>query len=154
MGELIFETVLATEQDTQALASQVAPCLRAGDVLLLNGEIGTGKSSFCRALIKTLLGPDEDVPSPTFTLVQTYPFHLSEIWHADLYRLSDPFDIVELGLIDAFDTAICLVEWPDRLGEFQPLDALTVTLTVHGSGRHCRLIGPSEWAKKLGLSNA
>ena len=90
--------------------------LRAGDCVLLEGPIGAGKTHFCRALIRARLGREEDVPSPTFTLVQTYDADV-EIWHADLYRLSHPDEALELGLEDAFASAICLVEWPERLGE-------------------------------------
>jgi len=68
----------------------------------------------------------EDVPSPTFTLVQIYEGPNCEIWHSDLYRLSHPDDVAELGLTQAFDEAICLVEWPDRLGTLAPGDALTL----------------------------
>ncbi|MCV2863248.1 tRNA (adenosine(37)-N6)-threonylcarbamoyltransferase complex ATPase subunit type 1 TsaE [Albidovulum sediminicola] len=114
---------------TDALARRLAPALRAGDTILLEGEIGAGKTHFARALIRArlaALGLDEDVPSPTFTIVQTYEAGEAEIWHADLYRLSGPEEIWELGLEDAFRTAICLVEWPDRLGSLRPSDALTL----------------------------
>lgn len=103
---------------TAAFARRLAPHLVPGDTILLEGPIGAGKTHFARALISERLaaaGRAEDVPSPTYTLVQTYDDGRAEIWHADLYRLSGPEDVVELGLPDAFDTAICLVEWPDRL---------------------------------------
>lgn len=106
------------------LARQIAPHLQAGDCLLLEGPIGAGKSHFARSAILALLDMPEDIPSPTFTLVQTYQSNTAEIWHADLYRLTDPQEVVELGLDEAFDTAISFVEWPDRLGGLAPENAL------------------------------
>ncbi|MHC0052014.1 tRNA (adenosine(37)-N6)-threonylcarbamoyltransferase complex ATPase subunit type 1 TsaE [Actibacterium sp. D379-3] len=120
---------LCSAEETAALARRIAGHLGAGDVLLLAGPIGAGKTHFARSLIQHLLARHnalEDVPSPTFTLVQTYEAGPLEIWHADLYRLLHPDDVLELGLADAFDTALCLVEWPDRLGDLVPADALTL----------------------------
>lgn len=114
---------------SSALAAALAPRLVPGDVLLLTGDIGAGKTHFARSMIQSLLTLPEDVPSPTYTLVQTYPIPGGEIWHADLYRLSDANEVFELGLMDAFETAICLVEWPDRLGDLTPDDALHLTIT-------------------------
>ncbi len=108
----------------------MAPLLNAGDVILLEGSIGAGKSFFARTLILALLAEPEDIPSPTFTLVQTYGAPKFDIWHCDLYRLSTPYEAQELGLEDAFETALCLVEWPDRLGDLTPQDALTISLAL------------------------
>lgn len=119
---------LDSPDQTCAFAQRLAPVLMAGDVLLLTGDIGAGKTHFARCLIQSLLPLPEDVPSPTYTLVQTYPGRESELWHADLYRLSDTNEVFELGLIDAFDSAICLIEWPDRLGDLAPPGALHLTL--------------------------
>lgn len=119
----------ASADETTAFAAQIAPALSAGDVLLLQGDLGAGKTHFARGVVQTrlaLAGLVEDVPSPTFTLVQTYDAGDAEIWHTDLYRLSSVDEIFELGLIEAFDTAICLVEWPDRLAEETPKGALTL----------------------------
>jgi tRNA threonylcarbamoyladenosine biosynthesis protein TsaE len=88
------------------------------------------------------LNTPEDVPSPTFTLVQTYDTDGGEIWHADLYRLSDPSEVYELGLEAAFETAICLVEWPDRLGDATPTDALYLTLEIDGDDNR---VAHLEW---------
>ena len=124
--------------DTSAVASRLAPHLRAGDCLLLTGSLGAGKTHFARALIQKRLSDSnrwEDVPSPTYTLVQTYDDGQSEIWHADLYRLSDPNEIIELGLDEAFETAITVIEWPDRLGDLAPSNALRLTLSVTGESR-------------------
>jgi len=114
---------------TASFAHFLAPRLGPSDVLLLSGNVGAGKTHFARALIQSLLPVAEDVPSPTFTLVQTYETPKTEIWHSDLYRLTSPQEIEELGLIDAFETALCLVEWPDRLGPLAPQNALSITLT-------------------------
>ncbi len=103
--------------------------LQGSDVILLIGDVGAGKTHFARALIQSLLDAPEDVPSPTFTLVQTYAIAGPDIWHADLYRLTSTSEIEELGLIDAFETEICLVEWPDRLGPLTPQTALTLHLS-------------------------
>ena len=116
---------------TAALARWLAPQMAAGDCLLLKGPVGAGKTHFARALIQHLLaaeGQAEEVPSPTFTLVQTYQAGPLEIWHCDLYRLTLPRDAMELGLDEAMETALCLIEWPDRLGPLAPKSALTLDL--------------------------
>lgn len=128
---------LPDEGATAALARALRPQLRPGDVIALAGPIGAGKTAFARALIQDALAADgrrEDVPSPSFTLVQTYVSAQGEIWHADLYRLTGPRDVDELGLAEAFDRAICLVEWPDRLGPDLPARALTLTFTPEAEG--------------------
>ncbi|WER11305.1 tRNA (adenosine(37)-N6)-threonylcarbamoyltransferase complex ATPase subunit type 1 TsaE [Rhodobacter capsulatus] len=128
----------------------MARILRAGDVLLLDGPIGAGKTHFARALIRARLGGAEDVPSPTFTLVQVYDAD-PEIWHADLYRLTHPDEAVELGLEEAFDAAICLIEWPERLGDLAPENALLLqfSLADAGASRRVLLRGAAEWAPRL-----
>ncbi len=129
---------LPTAEDTVALGRSLAPRLAAGDTVLLSGPIGAGKSLLARTIIQTrqaACGAVEDVPSPTFTLVQTYFAGPLEIWHADLYRLSGPDDVAELGLEEAFDTALCLVEWPDRLGDIAPADAIHIDIGALGQGR-------------------
>ncbi|WP_299562934.1 tRNA (adenosine(37)-N6)-threonylcarbamoyltransferase complex ATPase subunit type 1 TsaE [uncultured Sulfitobacter sp.] len=119
---------LSTDSQTSRLARALAPHLGAGDTLLLSGDVGAGKTHFARALIQSLIAHPEDVPSPTFTLVQVYDSPEGEIWHADLYRVGDPSEVDELGLIDAFEDAICLIEWPDRLGDLRPPNALDIML--------------------------
>ncbi|MBC7738667.1 MAG: tRNA (adenosine(37)-N6)-threonylcarbamoyltransferase complex ATPase subunit type 1 TsaE, partial [Candidatus Saccharibacteria bacterium] len=132
------EIHLTDEQATARLAQTLAPWLAAGDTVLLDGPIGAGKTHFCRSLIQARLGQAEDVPSPTFTLVQTYQADV-EIWHADLYRLTHPDEAQELGLEDAFATAICLVEWPDRLGRNLPANPIRISLSAVGEGRLARI---------------
>ncbi len=140
---------LADEAATAALAGRIAPFLRAGDTLLLEGDIGAGKTTFARALIRARLGREEDVPSPTFTLVQTYEDPEAEIWHCDLYRLTSPDEILELGLDAAFDGGICLIEWPDRLCSAIPSGALRLTLSLEGEGRLAKFEGPRPWIERL-----
>lgn len=126
---------LPSPEATDRFAQTIAETLVPGDTILIEGPIGAGKSHFCRAAIRHLLHRedlDEDIPSPTFTLVQTYALASGELWHADLYRLGDPGQLVELGLDEAFETAIALVEWPDRLGAAAPPNALHVTLSPTG----------------------
>ena len=119
---------LADPAATEALARRFAPALGAGDTLLLAGPIGAGKPHFARALIRARLGREEEVPSPTYTLVQTYDDGATEIWHADLYRLGDAGEVAELGLEEAFSSAICLVEWPELIEGLIPETAVRVTI--------------------------
>jgi tRNA threonylcarbamoyladenosine biosynthesis protein TsaE len=142
---------LADEAATADLAHRMAHHLYAGDCLLLAGPIGAGKTTFARALIRALLAnPREDVPSPTFTLVQTYDAGTVTLWHADLYRLSHPDEAAELGLEEAFDTAICLVEWPDRLGSLRPTRALLLDFAATAAGPHIvTLSGHRDWRARL-----
>lgn len=125
-----FELKLNSLDATETLAARLAQILMAGDCLLLEGEIGAGKSAFARAVIRARIGQNEDVPSPTFTLVQTYHAGEVEIWHCDLYRLSHPDEALELGLDEALQSEICLIEWPDRLGEMVPQTASTLTFAA------------------------
>jgi tRNA threonylcarbamoyladenosine biosynthesis protein TsaE len=120
---------------TEALGVRLAGQALPGDVILLEGPIGAGKSCLARAFIRARMGRNEEVPSPTFTLVQVYEADGVEIWHADLYRLTHPDEVWELGLDDAFSSAICLVEWPDRLGKHVPPSALRIRLEAAGEGR-------------------
>lgn len=143
---------MESPDDTTALAAWFAPRLSPGDVLLLSGEIGAGKTHFARSLIRARQEgagqSPEEVPSPTYTLVQTYEAGAVEIWHCDLYRLSSPSEAVELGLADAFETAICLVEWPERLAGLAPDTALSLHFSHAGDDR--RMIearfGTMRWA--------
>lgn len=152
MPEQTKTLTLASPDATCALARALAPRLAQGDVLLLSGGVGAGKTHFARCLIQALLPEPEDVPSPTYTLVQTYPGRAADIWHADLYRLQDPRDVIELGLTEAFSDAICIIEWPDRLGDLVPSDALCLTFAA-GTGederRLCVTYSDDRWAQRL-----
>ncbi|WP_298806192.1 tRNA (adenosine(37)-N6)-threonylcarbamoyltransferase complex ATPase subunit type 1 TsaE [uncultured Lentibacter sp.] len=149
MAQFEHSTLLGSEAITSRFAAALGARLAAGDTVLLQGGIGAGKTHLARALILSRLALPEDIPSPTFTLVQTY--HAkdeTELWHADLYRLTDPSELEELGLTDAFEDAICLIEWPDRLGSLRPADALTLTLelTAQEGERTLHLSGPARWS--------
>ena len=118
---------------TEALAASIAARVRRGDAILLEGPLGAGKTAFARAFLRAATGDAGlEVPSPTFTLVQSYETRLGVVHHFDLWRLSGPGALAELGWDDAC-ADIVLVEWPDRLGDLRPQDALTVAL-VPGSG--------------------
>jgi tRNA threonylcarbamoyladenosine biosynthesis protein TsaE len=140
---------LADEAATQALAARVAALARAGDVILLEGGLGSGKTSFARGFLRAL-GIDEEVPSPTFTLVQAYDTRKGPVWHFDLYRLRQPQEALELGFEEAHAEAILLVEWPERLGPLRSADALTLRLEMEGTkGRSAALSGGGDWPARL-----
>ena len=147
---------LNSPEDTADLAIRLGANLRPGDVILLEGEIGTGKTHFARSLIQSLMTVPEDVPSPTFTLVQAYDTPVGDIWHCDLYRLSAVEEIEELGLTEAFEAAICLIEWPDKLGPLTPASALTLKFETDSNtmeARHLTLGWTDpKWASNLEIT--
>lgn len=147
---MLLQTTCMNEQETAALAARLAAQLGAGSLVALTGDLGAGKSTFARAFIRARLGDeDAEVPSPTFILVQTYDApDGTEIWHADLYRLTDPEEVFELGLDEARDDAVCLIEWPDRMPEDWWHDALELTFGIGAAGeRHICLKGDAaRWA--------
>ena len=130
-----FETT--SEEDTARLAATIAAAAKSGEVFLLDGPLGAGKSVFARAFIRTLCGAETDVPSPTFTLVQTYEAQKGPVWHFDLYRLKDPEEIYEIGWEESAN-AIRLIEWPERLGPYTPKAARHIT--IQPTGEHSRKI--------------
>lgn len=140
--------MLESESQTGALGRALALHLRLGDTLALRGELGAGKTTLARAVIGAMCGPC-DVPSPTYTLVQQYDTAQGELWHADMYRLNAPQDCLELGLEDAFLDAICLIEWPERLGHFLPETAIDLTLEFSGAGRKAKISGAAHWIEQL-----
>lgn len=133
---------LADEAATTRLGAAVALLLELGDAVLLYGDLGAGKSTLARGLVRALTRPDEEVPSPTFTLVQQYepesaarPF----LSHFDLYRLADADEAFELGLDEAMDEGAIIVEWPQRLGARLPPDRLDIELSIVPEGRLARI---------------
>ena len=137
--------------ETKKLATLFKANLQKGDVVLLKGDIGAGKSHFARSLIKSAMYINEEVPSPTFTLVQVYDTTIGSIWHADLYRLNDYSDVIELGLIDAFGEEIVLLEWPERLGYLEPKDSLTIEIIILEGDRREIIFSTTsnEWKPRL-----
>ncbi len=146
MAETVFERFLPDERATLRLGEDLALALRRGDVLALHGDLGTGKTTLARSLIRALAGdPELDVPSPTFTLVQVYEGRLP-IQHFDLYRLSSEEELDELGFDDALEQGAALVEWPEKAGRRMPRNAIRVELTEEGAGRRARIIVPDASA--------
>lgn len=148
---------LADDAATARAGAALAGVLSPGDPVMLTGGLGAGKTALARAAIAARLarvGRREDIPSPTFTLVQVYDADC-EIWHADLYRLSSTEEAVELGLEDAFDAAICFVEWPERLGGLRPARRLEIALTIEGAGRRLTAEAVGEgWEAALAALNS
>lgn len=122
-----------------AFAARLAGPARAGDAFTLSGELGAGKTTFSRAFIGALakrenVPPPSDVPSPTFTLMQSYDIGSLQVFHFDLYRLKNPEETLELGIEDTAYEGIALIEWPERLGPYMPRDCLDINFTIVGEG--------------------
>ncbi|MDV7337985.1 tRNA (adenosine(37)-N6)-threonylcarbamoyltransferase complex ATPase subunit type 1 TsaE [Terasakiella sp. A23] len=117
-----------SQAQTEAVAQELAKMTAPGDVIAFHGDLGVGKSVFSRAFIRALTTPDEEVPSPTFTLVQIYEAEVGEIYHFDMYRLESPDDSLELGIEEAFADGISLIEWPSKLGNYLPWDCLNIEI--------------------------
>jgi tRNA threonylcarbamoyladenosine biosynthesis protein TsaE len=121
---------------TAALGARVAAWLQIGDVVLLEGDLGAGKTTLARGLSGAWTEQEEDAPSPTYTLAQLYEGPRGALWHMDLYRLNSAQEVDELGLEEAFATAVTLIEWPDRLGTLAlPRDRLALHLHMAGMAR-------------------
>lgn len=154
MGKItqpLIQRTLNDETETRAAAADLARILKTGDIIALSGTLGVGKTAFARALINALPGVEEEVPSPTFTLVQTYRRGDLEVWHFDLYRLEEPDDAFELGIEDAFADAVSLIEWPDKLGPYLPSRHLRVVLenTDLPESRTLTFEGNASWGERL-----
>ncbi|MBB6253606.1 tRNA (adenosine(37)-N6)-threonylcarbamoyltransferase complex ATPase subunit type 1 TsaE [Nitrospirillum iridis] len=141
---------LADEAATARLAATLGRLLTTGDVVALSGDLGAGKSAFARHLIRSLGDADEEVPSPTFTLVQTYDLPGFPLWHFDLYRLTAPDEVLELGWEEVRHEGVALVEWPARLGALLPADRLDLDLAITGpESRRATLTGHGAWTARL-----
>ena len=152
-GGYSFTTSLADEAATYRLMTDIAAVIEPGDVITLSGDLGAGKTTFARALIRYLAGDDTiEVPSPTFTLTQTYTLPRFAVVHADLYRLSGSAELTELGFDDAPEGAVTLMEWPDRAAGFLPADRLDIALTLeptHGpNARNVQITGYGSFARR------
>lgn len=134
---------------TEALGAQIAAALELGDAILLDGDLGAGKTALARAILRGL-GVTGPVPSPTFTLVQHYETTKMPTSHYDLYRIEDFAELEELGLDEALSNGAALIEWPDRAEGRLPADALHVTLRAdRDDTREAILSGPARWTRKL-----
>jgi tRNA threonylcarbamoyladenosine biosynthesis protein TsaE len=139
-----------TEDNLCAFAARLAPLLHAGDCLLFYGDLGAGKTTFIRAMIQTLAGV-QHVPSPTFTLVQTYDAHGLTLWHFDLYRLEKPEDLYELGFEDALTDGVAFIEWPEHAKDLLPRAALQLHFASvsNDAERHLIIKGNGQWEARL-----
>ncbi|GGF28865.1 tRNA (adenosine(37)-N6)-threonylcarbamoyltransferase complex ATPase subunit type 1 TsaE [Aliidongia dinghuensis] len=148
-----FTLDLPDEAATASLGARLAASAKPRDILLLRGDLGMGKTALARGFVMAQAPEAHEVPSPTFTLVQTYAGAAGPVWHFDLYRLKDPEEIWELGFEDALVDGILLVEWPDRLGPLAPRDRLELTLMpgTTPTGRRAELVavGRSTWLERL-----
>lgn len=151
LAEASAESVLEDLAATRRLAERLAERLAPGDVIGLSGELGAGKTTFARAVIRAL-GDESEVPSPTFTLVQTYRLPPGTVWHFDLYRIEKPEEAYELAFEDALHEGISFIEWPEKLGPLLPPDWLEVRLSIEPDGmrRRVRLTGHGRWAARIG----
>jgi len=142
---------LDDEAATGRLARALARLLMPGDVVALSGPLGSGKTCLVRAIVRALGRPDEEVPSPTFTLVQTYELPDFTLWHFDLYRIESPNEAHELGFEDALAGGVSMIEWPERLGAALPSDCLRIDLDFgpERGVRRAALSGPGSWAARL-----
>jgi len=145
----LLKLELADETATNSLGEDIALILKAGDVLALTGDLGMGKSTLARAIIRAIAGdPALEVPSPTFTLVQSYAIRVP-VEHFDLYRLASPDELEELGFADAVRNDVVLVEWPERAGELMPACAVRVAISESGTGRLAVFDGPADFIGRL-----
>jgi tRNA threonylcarbamoyladenosine biosynthesis protein TsaE len=147
-----MKIALPDAEATTALGQAIAPMLAPGDSVLLYGPLGMGKSTLARGLIRALTTPDEDVPSPTFTLVQFYESD-PPVAHFDLYRLTRPEEAFEIGLDEALDEGCAVIEWPERLGEdpgrFLGPDQLIIEISEQGEGRLATVSGVGRWKELI-----
>lgn len=141
---------------TRTLAEKIAPWTHAGDVLALRGTLGAGKTAFARAFIQAFARSagapvPEEIPSPTFTLVQIYEFRESTVHHFDLYRVEKPSEAYELGIEEAFTDSVSLIEWPDRLGPLLPSDRLEIEFRdgPNENARLAEISGLGAWSHRM-----
>ena len=131
---MIIQVVCKTEEETSKLAQNIANIAKLGDVFALFGTLGMGKSVFARAFIQKICDV-KDVPSPTFTILQTYSSSKGEIYHFDLYRLKHPDEVFEIGFEDAIYSGISLIEWPENAGSWLPKNIIKINIISHETGR-------------------
>ena len=130
------------EQETARIASELAQKLHVGDIVALYGTLGMGKTAFCRGFIQSFLN-EQDVPSPTFTLLQTYDTPKFPIYHFDMYRLKSPEEAFEIGIEDAFAEGVSLIEWPEKIGNLLPKKHIRIFIEPDKKGRKITIEGLS-----------
>jgi tRNA threonylcarbamoyladenosine biosynthesis protein TsaE len=140
---------LPDAEATARLGAALAVALQPGEAICLFGPLGAGKSTLARGLIRALTSPEEDVPSPTFTLVQFYAGPQFPVAHFDLYRLVRPEEAYEIGLDEALEDGAVLIEWPERLEGQLPSERLDIDLSPVGEARRARLTPHGAWAGRL-----
>jgi tRNA threonylcarbamoyladenosine biosynthesis protein TsaE len=142
----VFERniALADLTATDRLGARIAAALHVGDAVALEGDLGAGKTTLARAILHAL-GVTEDVPSPTFTLVQYYETPKLPVRHYDLYRIENPAEVEELGLDEALDEGAALIEWPERALAWLPRDRLHIAMSLKDGTRRAKISGPARW---------
>ncbi|MCF8494624.1 MAG: tRNA (adenosine(37)-N6)-threonylcarbamoyltransferase complex ATPase subunit type 1 TsaE [Rickettsiaceae bacterium] len=122
--------ILYNEEDSKNLAIQIANEIKPGNIITFSGDLGAGKTFLCRQIIKQLCGPETNVTSPTFNLLQIYDWNDCSIYHYDLYRLKNPSEIYELGIEEAMTANVCLIEWPELIKAILPNDIIAINIEI------------------------
>jgi len=145
-----LEFTVSSPEELMRLGTQIAPMLRAADVLFLIGDLGAGKTTLAKGILSALTGKTDEVTSPTYNLVHIWDGGAFEIWHADLYRLDGPAEVAQLGFDEAFERCLTLIEWPDRMGDLAPDDRLDIKIEKTLGGRKVTLRPMSQaWKDRL-----
>lgn len=141
-----MQIVLRSLEDTRRFASLLAQNVKVGDVIELRGDLGAGKTTLAKYIINNLAGVDVEVTSPTFNIVQLYDTPSFTVWHFDLYRLKSPHELVEIGLDEALDCGVSLIEWPEIASHLLPKDRVVINLSCgKNDERVVRLDGAGKW---------
>lgn len=146
MQEIIYN--ISELKETQKLATQIALQAKSGDIFTLKGDLGTGKTAFARYFIRACTHPSQEVPSPTFTLVQLYKTAKFPLYHFDLYRLNSSSEVFELGIEEAFFEGVSLIEWPERLGSMRLQNCLSIEFILN-EHRWAVLRADSAWLQRF-----
>lgn len=139
-----FKSHLSDDIATVTMGNRIAAIIEQGAVIYLHGDLGAGKTTFTRGIVQGF-GHTGKVKSPTYTLVEPYDLERANVYHFDLYRLGDPEELEYMGIRDYFSAqAICVVEWPEKGGEFIPVPDLNITLSYVGDERNIVINSASE----------
>lgn len=145
----VLDFSLPDDAAMRAFGARLGPYLKAGDTICLTGDLGAGKTTLSRGLIQALCPDISEVPSPTYTLLQTYSAPGFDIWHFDLYRIKAPSEIWELGMEDAIYDGVTLIEWPQQMGDLKPDGTLDIDIRFDGAGRKAILYLTPAWKARL-----